>query len=252
MKALRLCAFLSILPAALSSAAQESLSGDQVARIDAALRDAFAFAYGLPSDTAGAAMGSWVVDTADTTPATELTSIRRIVLTKLSDTGQDLNLNEVVGEPGTSLAQIAAGIAAVQRMEGKISKAEADTSLEIVVAVNERQATVTGVSDDARRNNPTIAGAAVGLHVDGSWVHVEDRELEIGYERWSPATLLVGFGAARSVDTKRASPKESLSTFTIQATPTAAAQGIHTLLITAQGNEEMVKRVIKETKWGLL
>jgi hypothetical protein len=242
----------ALLTASLVAGAQESLSPEELARVDTAVREAFAFLYALPSDTAGVAMGSWVVDSAATTPASPSTGPWRLVVTRLSDTGQGLKLNEMVGEHGTSPAQLAAAMAAMQRLEGRISKAEAEASLDIVVSVNEPEITVTGVSDEARQTRPAIKGAQLSRRLDGDWMHLDDRELEVDYERWSPATLLVGFGAFNPVETRRLVAKESLATFNVRANPASGRQGIRSVVVTAQGNEKMIERVVKETKWAAL
>jgi hypothetical protein len=241
-----------LVTASLSAVGQDSIAPEDLARADAAVRDAFAFLLALPSDTAGATMGSWVIDSAATGPLPEHPHRWRIVVTKLSDTGQGLKVSEMVGEPGTSPAQLAAAMVAMQRLEGKISKAEAEASLELVVALNDAEVSVSGVSDDAQRRKPAITGAQLTLRVHGDWMRFDDRELEIDYERWSPASLLVGFGTFAPIEARRVSPKESLATFTTRARPTAAGHGIHSVTVTAQGNEEMIDRVIKETRWTAL
>jgi hypothetical protein len=235
----------------LSAGAQE-LPPDDLARADAAVREAFAFLYALPSDTAGVAMGSWVVDSAATTPLSEPSGRWRLVVTKLVDTGEGLMLKEMVGEPGTSPAQLAAAMAAMQRLEGKISKAEADASVEIVVTINEPELSVRGVSADARRSTPRIGGARLSLRVRGDWMRLDDRELEVAYERWSPATLVVGFGTFAPVEARRITPKESLATFIVRAQTAATHRGLQSITVTAQGNEEMIDRLVREARWEAL
>jgi len=211
--------------------AQEPLSQDDLLRADAIVREAFGFLYTLPSDAAAASLGSWVLDSAATTPASEPGGRWRIVVTKLTDTGQDLTLEEMVGEPGTSPAELAAAMAAMQRLEAKISRAEAEASLEIAITLNAPETSVRDVSDAAQRSRGVVPNAQVAERVAGHWKRVDDRELEISYERWMPATLLVRFG---------------------NAAPMQAAGAIRTVVITAQGSEEILERVVKETRWQAL
>ena len=232
--------------------AQDRLTPSDPARIDSAMREAFAFLYALPSDTSGARMGTWVLDSAATTSSDDPARLRRIVVTNLSDTGRDLKLSEMVGSSGNSPAELAAAMVAMQRLEGKISKAEAEAAIEIIVAIDEPEISIAGVSDDARRSKPAIASADVVLRVHGDWIRLDDRELEVDYERWSPATLIVGFGAFAPIETHRRVAAESLATFTARVRQTPARPGIRTLVVTAQGNEEMLDRVIKETRWAAL
>lgn len=212
---------------ATRGAAQEPLADNDWADADARVRAAFAFLYALPSDTAGVAMGSWVVDSKATTPPNERTGRWRIAVTKLTDTGQGLKVQEMVGEPGTSPAQLAAAMAAMQQLEGKISKAEAEASLEVVIALNEAETRLGAPSDTALQRDNVVRGAQLARQVRGHWTRVEDRELGITVERWSPATLVVRFGPE-------------------------ATRGIQTIVITAQGNDEMIDRVVKETRWSEL
>jgi hypothetical protein len=192
------------------------LATDTVARTDAAVRSAFAFLYALPRDTAGAEMGTWVLDTAATTTEPDPSGVWHIVVTQLIDTGSTLKFSELVGEPGTSPAQLAAAAAAMQKLEGKISKAEAEASIEITVTLNPPAAPPPNSTQETR---PSIPGAVIARRVAGHTTRVVDRDLEIDYERWSPALLHVQFS---------------------------------NLAVTAEGNEQMVDRVIKETKWSVL
>jgi hypothetical protein len=241
-----------LVSASLSAVAQESPATEDGARVEAAVRDAFAFLFALPSDRAGAAMGTWVVDSAATGPLRERPGRWRIVVTKLSDTGQSLEVSEMVGEPGTSPAELAAAMLAMQRLEGKISKAEAEASLELVVAINDAEVSVRDVSDEAPRSKPDVDGAELTLRVHGDWMRFDDRELEIDYARWSPASLLVAFGTFAPVETRRASPSESLATFTARSQTIPGEDGFHSIAVTAQGNEAMIDRVLKETRWSAL
>ena len=231
--------------------AQEPLTADQIARADAAIRSAFAFLYALPPDTQGARMGTWVLDTSATRHDEDDITRWHIVATKLTDTGKGLELKDMVGDPGTSPAQLAASMAAMQRLEGKISKAEADTALEVLVAVNEDELAVAGVSDDAARSKPVVPGSQLAVRLRGDWMKFDDRELEVDYERWSPATLLVGFGPFGPIETTRRVAKESLATFAAKLR-TGARPGIRSVAVTVQGNEEMIDRVVKETNWSAL
>ena len=240
------------LAALIVARAQDQLSPADLARVDAAMRDAFAFLYALPSDTSAARMGTWVVDSARTTTSDDPAPLRRILVTNLSDTGRDLKLSEMVGSSGTSPAELAASMVAMQRLEGKISKAEAEAAIEIVIAVNEAEISIAGISDEAQRSTPAIRGAELVVRVHGDWIRLDDRDLEIDYERWSPATLIVAFGGFAPIETHRRSAKESLATFTARARLAPARGGIRTLAITAQGNEQMLDRVIKETRWEAL
>lgn len=237
--------------------AQNRLSSEETARVDVAVGSAFAFLYALPRDTAGARMGAWVLDTGPALSEAEREAGRvegrwRILVTKLTDTGQDLPLADLLRDGGTSPAQLAASMAAVQRLEGKISKAEAEAALEVIVTVNEPEIAVTGVSDNAQRSKPPIAGAQLATRIHGDWIRLDDRELEIDYERWSPATLVVGFGAYGPLEGKRVVGKESLATFVVRARPTPGASGIQRVGVTAQGNEEMIDRLLRETRWEAL
>ncbi len=231
---------------------EQQLSSDEHARVEAAIRTAFGFLYALPSDTAAARMGSWVLDSAAADDNDPTAARWRIVATHLTDTGSDLKLSELIGDPGTSPAQLAAAMVAMQKLEGKISKAEAEAAVEVIVTVNAPEISVSAVSDDAKRSTPNIAGAQLSLRLQGDWMHLDDRELDVDYERWSPGTLLVGFGAFGNVESRRASPKQSASTLAVRARAMPGATGIHTIAIAAQGNEEMLDRVVKETRWEAL
>ena len=159
-------------------AAQPQVGNADVARAGTAMREAFAFFYALPSDTAGAAMGSWVVDSAATTQAADRTGHWKLVVTNLTDTGNGLKLREMVGNGGTTPAQLAASMATMQRLEGKISKAEAEAALEIVVAVNadELIAAAFPTAPSARVHRSRVAPR--GAH-EGDWMRFDDRELDI-------------------------------------------------------------------------
>jgi hypothetical protein len=240
------------LAALLVTRAQDQLSPADVVRVDAAMRAAFAFLYALPSDTSAARMGTWVLDSAATTASDDPAPLRRILVTNLSDTGRDLKFSEMVGSSGTSPVELAAAMVAMQRLEGKISKAEAEAAIEIVIAVNEPEISLAGISDEAQRSKPAIPGAELVMRVHGDWIRLDDRDLEIDYERWSPATLIAGFGGFAPIETRRRSAKESLATFTAHARPAPGRSGLRTLAVTAQGNEQMLDRVIKETRWEAL
>lgn len=195
------------------------LASDALTRTDTAVRSAFAFLYALPRDTAGAEMGTWVLDTSATTAEPDASGIWRIVVTQLVDTGRALSVSELVGEPGTSPAELEAAAAAMRRLEAKISKAEAEASIEITVTLNPPAAAPPASPDGARETRPAIPGAQWARRVAGHATRVTDRELEIDYERWSPATLRVQFS---------------------------------NVAVTAQGNEQMIDRVLTETRWGVL
>jgi hypothetical protein len=231
---------------------QEPLSSADVARFDAAVREAFSFLYALPSDTAAAQMGAWVLDSTATTAPSEQTGERRVVITRLIDTGQDLKMKEVARGGGTSPAQLAAAMQEMQRLEGKVSKAEADAGLEIVVAANKPEMSLGAVADDADRTKPTIPGSQIAVRVKGAWMRVEDKELQTDYERWSPATLLVGFGSFAALETRRDTPNESAATFTLRSRANAGGHAIRSITVTAQGNEELIERVVQEAKWSAL
>ena len=196
------------------------LAAETLTRTDAAVRNAFAYLYAMPRDTAGAEMGSWVLDTAATTTEPDPSGVWHIVVTQLVDTGRTLNLSELVGAPGTSPAQLAAAAAAMQKLEGKISKAEAEASIEITITVGPASLTPPPPPmDGARETRLSIPGAVAARRIAGHATRVVDRDLEIDYERWSPAALHVQFS---------------------------------NVAVTAEGNEQMVDRVIKETKWDVL
>jgi hypothetical protein len=195
------------------------LAADVVARTDTAVRSAFGFLYALPRDTAGAEMGAWVLDTTATTAEPDASGVWHIVVTQLVDTGRALSLRELVGEPGTSPAELAAAAAAMRRLEAKISKAEAEASIAITVRLNPPVVTPPASPDGARQTRPSIAGALWARRVAGHATRVTDRELELDYERWSPATLHVQFS---------------------------------NVAVTAEGNEGMIDRVLKETRWDVL
>jgi hypothetical protein len=207
--------------------AQTQLAKEDFARVDAAVRGAFAYLYALPSDTAAAPMGSWVLDSAST--ATDSSGRWRILVTKLTDTGHGLNVKEMTGEPGLSPAQLAAAAAAMQRLEGKISKAEADAAVEIVITINPPADTLRA-SSHGKRTTLAIPGSQMAVRAEGHWNRHTDRELEVDYERWSPASIAVAFGSVP---------------------PPAGARGVHAILVTARGNEEMLERVIGATSWDV-
>jgi hypothetical protein len=214
----------------LTARAQARLATDDAARVDAAVRNAFAFLYALPSDAAAAPMESWVLDSASTTREPDLSGRWRILVTKLTDTGHNLTLKEMAGEPGTSPAQLAAAAAAMQRLEGKISKADADAAVEIVITINPPEDTVHA-SSHGQRTTLAIPGSQMAVRAQGHWSRHNDPELEVDYQRWSPASIAVAFGSVP---------------------PPPGTRGIHAVVVTAQGNEEMLARVIKETRWDLL
>jgi hypothetical protein len=220
------------LIAVAAGGAQHQLSPADAARLDAAMREAFAFLYALPSDTAAAQMGAWVLDSNATTSALDAAPERRLVVTKLTDTGQQLHMRDVAAGTGTSPAQLAAAMAEMQRLEGQVSKAEADASLEIVVTANAPAVPAGSLADDRQRITLNIAASQLAVQMKGTWRKVEDKELEIEYQRWSPATLRVAFGSFERAETR--------------------AADIHSLTVSAQGNDEMIERVVNEAKWSAL
>lgn len=191
----------------------------EAARADTAIRNAFAFLYAMPRDTAGAEMGTWVLDTAATTAEPDASGVWRLVVTQLVDTGTGLKLSEMMGQPGTSPAQLAAAAVAMQKLEAKISKAEAEASIAITIRLHPPAYTPRLVPDTAGVTKPSIPGALTAVRVGPHATRVADRDLEIDYERWSAATLHVQFSH---------------------------------VAVTAEGNEQMIDRVIKETRWDLL
>lgn len=216
---------LIVLFAAIASA-QPPPSNLDLGRAQAAVQSAFGFLFALPSDTAGAAMGAWVLDSGATTSTPEPGGRWRIVATKLTDTGQGLKLEEMVGEPGTSPRQLAAAMAAMQQLEARISRSEAEASVEVVVTLNASPATPID-RDAAPQADAGVEGARFSRLVRGHWTRVEDRDLEVTVERWVPATLLVQF----------ASP---------------SSRGIQSVVVSARGSEEMIERLVKEARWGAL
>jgi hypothetical protein len=246
---MRAC-LIAALTAGLTVPSQ--LSEGDLARADSAVREAFAYLYALPRDTAGAPMGAWVVDTNATTLAGDRSGHWKIVIAHLTDTGNALKLSEMIGSGGTSPAQLAEAMAQMQKLEGRISRSEAEAAIEINITLNADEMVIAGVSDFADRTSPAISGAGLVMRVKGDWMRLDDRELEIDLERWSPATLLVGFGGFAPVITQRLKPAESLSTFAAAARPQGARGNIRTVAVTAQGNEQMLDRVVKETKWAAL
>jgi hypothetical protein len=148
-----------------------------------AVRGAFAFLYALPADTAAAPMGSWVLDTEATAKAFDETGEWRIVVAKLTDTGDGLGFRELAGKPGTSPAELAAAAASIQALEAKVSKAEADAALEVTIAAGELPPTSSVVQGDGWAPIG-IAGASAAARRDGHWVG----------ERWAAATLFVRLG----------------------------------------------------------
>jgi hypothetical protein len=194
------------------------LSTEGLARTDTAVRSAFAFLYALPLDTHAAEMGSWVVDSAATTVDPDASGVWRIVVTQLGDTGSGLKLSELVGDSGTSPAQLAAAVAAMQKLEGKISKAEAEASITVTITLNP-DATPRAAPGGAPEIKLSIPGALTAVRTAGHATRLVDRELEVDYERWSPATLDVRF---------------------------------NNVAVTAVGNEKMLDRVVKETRWEML
>jgi hypothetical protein len=182
------------------------------------VRSAFAFLYALPADTAAAPMGSWVVDTAATTSTFDQSGAWRIVVTRLADTGDGLRLRDLAGTPGTSPSELAAAAAAVQQLEAQVSRAEAEASVEVTVAAGDAAATAA-IVEGRGWNTIAIAGARAAVRRDGHWVRTRDAELEIDVERWTPATLFVRIGS---------------------------------VAVTARGNQQMIDRLVKETRWQLL
>jgi hypothetical protein len=174
---------------------------------DATIKTAFAFLYALPEDTAAAPMGSWVIDTEATAKAFDASGEWRIVVTKLTDTGDGLQFRELAGKPGTSPAQLAETAAAIQALEAEVSKAEAEASLEVTVATGDAAAP-SSVAKENGWNTIAVAGASEAARRQGHWVG----------ERWSAATLFVRIG---------------------------------NVTVTAQGNQEMLDRVVKETRWEM-
>jgi hypothetical protein len=251
--ALRSAAVVASLAVTIGASlgAQDGSTQADLDRVDTAIRQAFAFLYQLPRDTAASAMGTWVLDSDATTPPSERSGIWRIVATKLSDTGDGLKLREVAGDGGTSAAQLAASMAAMQRLEGKISKAEADTSLEVTITLN-RDVSADGVSIEAPRTTAAVIGTQQSLRLEGSWMKVADRALEIDYERWSPATLVVGFGGFAPIQVERITPQERRARALAIARPAAPPRSIYSIGVAAQGNDEMVERLLKETRWAAL
>lgn len=211
-------------------AAQEAVSTEERARADAAVRSAFASLYALPKDTAGAPMGSWVLDSAGTARSGDPSGRWRIVVTKLTDTGRDLPLSELLRNHDASPAQLAASVAAVQRLEGRISRAEADAALEVTVRVNDAGPVTAGLPDNAPRMELSIARARAATRAAGQWVRVTDRDLDLEYERWIPATLVVAFDDAGA----------------------GTAPAIHRVTITARGSDEMIDKLLRETNWESL
>jgi hypothetical protein len=148
-----------------------------------AVRGAFAFLYALPEDTAGAPMGSWVLDTEATARTFDASGEWRIVVAKLTDTGDGLEFRELATKPGTSPAELAAAAASIQALEAKVSKAEAEAALEVTIAAGEVPTTSSVVQGDGWAPIP-IAGASEAARRDGHWVG----------ERWAAATLFVRLG----------------------------------------------------------
>ena len=209
--------FAVALALGVAAGAQPALTDEQLTRVETAVRAAFAPFYALPKDTAAADLGTWVLDTNATTPEGERSGRWRIFISRLTDTGKDLTLSGLVR--GTSPAQIAESVVAMKRLEGKISRAEADATLDITIALDEPNAPAPDVARAADRSNPRIPGADSSVRIRGEWITLDDRELEIEYERWSPPTLLVRFGR---------------------------------LSVRAQGAEEMIDRLVAESKWEAL
>jgi hypothetical protein len=231
---------------------QDQLSSADVARLDTAVREAFSFLYALPSDTAAAQMGTWVLDSTATTAASAQTAERRVAITKLTDTGQDLRMKEVARGGGTSPAELAAAMREMQRLEGHVSKAEADAGLEIVVAANAAETSLPGVLYDAARDKLVIPRSQVAVRVKGDWLRVKDNDLEITYDTWMPAALLIGFGSFEPLETRRATPNDSAATLTLRTRAAGSSSAIRSITVTAQGNEEMIDRVVRDAKWSAL
>jgi hypothetical protein len=208
------------------SDAQPSGSPDEIARVHAAVSAAFDFLYKLPRDTAGAALGSWVLDTDATTMAADQSGQWRIVVTKLADTGQALKVEEMAGQRGTSPTQLAAAMAEMQQLEAKISKAEAEASLEVVVALDDPDESASDAPAGAYTEN-VVQGPWTSRLTRGHWRSVEDRQLGLTVERWVPARL------------------------DLRLTPGATGRA-RSVVVTAQGNEEMIERLLKESRWKAL
>ena len=107
----------------------------------------------------------------------------------------------------------------MQRLEAKISKAEADAQLEVTITVGDGPAAAPPTDGKAPRTTLSIPGAREAAHAAGRFIRTADRELEIDYDRWTPATLFVRIG---------------------------------NVTVFAQGSDEMIDRVVKETRWEML
>lgn len=224
-----LVVLLTLSIASARSIAQQSAPVSDLARVQEAIGAAFGFLYALPRDTAGASMGSWVLDTSATTDPQHTRDNWHIVATQLTDTGDALELAEMTAHAGTSPRALGEAMVKMQELDAKISKAEADASLTVRI-------TLDGITLEELRGSERHAGDSVPRIVDGAsdsrlnrgyWTKERDQELDVTVDRWIAGELYVRYTAP--------SPREP-----------------RTITVYARGSDEMLERLVKETDWRAL
>jgi hypothetical protein len=221
------CCVVPLSLAAVGSAAQSPQARADVMRVQQAIANAFEFLYALPSDTSAAAMGSWVLDTIATTRPADSSQAWRIVTTKLTDTGDALDVKEMTGTLGASPRELAAAMAEMQELEAKVSKAEAEAALDVRVALNLPAANVGASAHPGPPLNAVVKSATSSVLYRGHWNKVDDRDLGMTVERWVPGKLTVHFA-------------------------TEASRAIQSVNVTASGSDEMLDRLVREARWESL
>jgi hypothetical protein len=221
-------------------------------RVTAAVRTAFASLLALPADTQAEKMGTWVLDTDGTALNPDPGEPWTILVTQLTDTGQELKLAEQLVRLGATSTprQMADGAKAMQQLEGRIAKAEADTMLHVVARIDPPEVALQLISDDVDVEAVSVDGATHAVRVKGRWITARDRELDVDYERWSTAALLVTFGPFDN-PTKTKAPATG-ATRLVAKSRAVGNTPVRTVTIQAEGSEEMIAKLIAETRWSAL
>lgn len=206
------------------SIARQSASVSDIRRVQEAITVAFGFLYALARDTAGASMGSWVLDTAATTDVPTSKNEWRIVATQLADTGDSLRREEMTGIAGASPRELAAAMVKMQELEAKISKAEADTSLDIHVSLDVAH---EPLDENSELRDGVVAGASRSWLRPGYWTRVPDPDLGITVERWVAGELYVRYTSP--------TPRE-----------------LQSITVHARGSDAMLERLVKDAHWHVL
>jgi hypothetical protein len=117
----------------------------------------------------------------------------------------------------------------MQQLEARISRAEAEASLEVRVALNG-----ANLDDQAGLRAPSgqpadgvVSGATASWLRSGYWNRVADHELGLTVERWQAGELYVRYTSSRP-------------------------HAVHSITIRARGNDAMLDRLVKETRWQML